>query len=715
MLNELYDLSLRLEQAGIYPEEWHPDLKELPNISKAKPCFKLLINVEGAVSAIESVQDKQHLEGIRKWQQGSNGYSFPCFNVRPLFTVILDGLTDEEKNERKKYFTKWLKTLKKQIEFSDTDRNNIEEYVRADNRLWNPKHDERIAKCLGEIPDLLRQRLREPPDEFRVITQLIERCEKMVPEQLFQQLIKLLIAQISQNPSESEQYISFLLHAGTKPPTNDISIVLELTDGLSTFPRPAVHPKVHQWINQRLLIENQDAPTSDPLSTEHGTDAFNQTDVDWKMKLSEVKVPILGGVKLRAMNFESPCQTRYGRIDAKSFVIGRDSRKQIKGALEWLTHEERRNKTWGNVSSASDRKEILLVYPSVLPEAPLAAVSMLGGAVVNAAEQTAKFVDYARDVTRALHAMPSPLEEIEIRVVGLRKMDKARTQVSCSQRYTAEYLITAAEEWQKGCRNAPSISIKQWGKEKGQPEWFDFETPFPLEVIWALNTVWPRSGETPARVCTFSSEEGIRLLLHRETHLNPLAKRALHVAVINGSGLLISMGHSQHQGRVHPISKKFEKQARILPTIFGLLLAKLGQLKEDYMKSAPYLIGRLLSVADQLHYHYCQKVRKGQVPTQLMGNALMSTSLETPKKALALYSQRILPYHAWATTVQGKDVGLAKYFLGELGKISSDMDDIKIPDRFFDEDKAQMLLGYLARAQKSDEGGNEPTKGDKHE
>jgi hypothetical protein len=120
------------------------------------------------------------------------------------------------------------------------------------------------------------------------------------------------------------------------------------------------------------------------------------------------------------------------------------------------------------------------------------------------------------------------------------------------------------------------------------------------------------------------------------------------------------------------------------------------------MKSAPFLIGRMLSLADQIHYHYCQHVRNGQAPTQLIGNALMVTALEEPEKALALYAQRILPYQAWAKTVGGEGARLAKYFLSELGKACSDVALADVPRRCADADKAQMLLGYLAKTEKSD-------------
>ena len=119
------------------------------------------------------------------------------------------------------------------------------------------------------------------------------------------------------------------------------------------------------------------------------------------------------------------------------------------------------------------------------------------------------------------------------------------------------------------------------------------------------------------------------------------------------------------------------------------------------MKGPPFLVGRLLSLADQLHLQYCHGVRKGQVPPQLVGNALMATALEQPTKAIALLSQRILPYQAWARTLQGGDeVRLTKYFLGELGRVSAELKDLEMPLTCGDAEKAEMLLGYLARSEK---------------
>jgi hypothetical protein len=165
--------------------------------------------------------------------------------------------------------------------------------------------------------------------------------------------------------------------------------------------------------------------------------------------------------------------------------------------------------------------------------------------------------------------------------------------------------------------------------------------------------------------------------------------------------------------------KNYVKHSLLLPSILGLLLAKLGRLKGEFMRGPAFLVGRLLSVADQLHVQYCRGVRKGQIPPQLVGNAVMATAMEQPAKALAMLLQRILPYQAWAQTVQGGDeVRLAKYFLGELGRISAELKDHEIATRCDDAEKAEMLLGYLAWSEKAkgdDQSNSDDPKENNHE
>ena len=119
------------------------------------------------------------------------------------------------------------------------------------------------------------------------------------------------------------------------------------------------------------------------------------------------------------------------------------------------------------------------------------------------------------------------------------------------------------------------------------------------------------------------------------------------------------------------------------------------------MKTPAFLVGRMLSLADQLHLQYCQQVRKGEIPPQLVGNSLMPTALNTPVQALSILADRIRPYWAWAQTVnKGEKVGLAKYLLAQLSGVSTQLAECDLPTRTNDADRAVMLLGYLSRPEK---------------
>ena len=111
-------------------------------------------------------------------------------------------------------------------------------------------------------------------------------------------------------------------------------------------------------------------------------------------------------------------------------------------------------------------------------------------------------------------------------------------------------------------------------------------------------------------------------------------------------------------------------------------------------------LGRLLALADSLHLQYCKHVRKGESPSQLIGNALFNTALEQPVFALARLAERLTPYQAWARTFQSNDpnagVGLVKYFLGEIASCTAATHLEQLPARMSDVDKAKLLLGYLA-------------------
>ena len=120
------------------------------------------------------------------------------------------------------------------------------------------------------------------------------------------------------------------------------------------------------------------------------------------------------------------------------------------------------------------------------------------------------------------------------------------------------------------------------------------------------------------------------------------------------------------------------------------------------MERPEFLIGRFLSLADTLHVEYCKGVRNGDLPPQLLGNALMPTAVSDPVKGFARMRHRLLPYQAWAST---RGSALARWACGEMGKIATEIAGNLGTSRLSDAQQAQLLLGYLARTEKTSEEG----------
>jgi hypothetical protein len=189
--------------------------------------------------------------------------------------------------------------------------------------------------------------------------------------------------------------------------------------------------------------------------------------------------------------------------------------------------------------------------------------------------------------------------------------------------------------------------------------------------------------------------------------------------VKNSTPLLLGYAHERQKGSkdyklpgkgwIRKANKdkgfKAVHQVNLLPSIIGLLLFKLNIHKEDYMKNAPFLVGRFLAFVDTLHKEYCKNVRgdeKGQggIPNQLIGNAMMRTALGNPERAMSQLSDRLPVYQGWAST---RGTALSRWTLKKMGEITTELSKFEWPERMRDAEKAQLLLGYLAREKKEEE------------
>jgi len=678
MLNELYHLSVALEHAGITPVDWHKDLKPLPNASARKPCFRISISKDSSIVGVEPMQTEL-AASLRKWET-SNGNSFPGFNIQPLYRLTNEDLKKRLKKWRERKDPLDLDLLRKWC--ADEATRNRDE-----------KSAKKMEKCLGTMPSDLQKRCIDIPRAFSALTVLLERITKLESDRtgvFFQSLEAYIWRSLGTNNQELSLF-PLLVHEGSagRKPENDrgsVSVFLDVPDWKEY---PVAHEKTIKAINECLL--NSPSATCSADTNSEADDAFGRSIDGMRGKLPEVKLPVLGGVKLRAMSSEIPCQDRYGTIDETSFRIGADSRKRVKGALEWLKDDEREGETWGRV----DGRELLFAYPAIIPKASLKLAACLGARKTDDTE--ARFENYAKDVVDCLKGLAPSLKDVDLRVFSLRKMDKARTKVVFHRNYSAQRMADAATEWQLGCVNVPPMQIKAWGKVKGEILIAKPETPFPLQIAACLNRVWKLDGTSPSEVQSIPNTAGIELLLD-ETVAPRQVPHLLTAAIRNGKGMFLSLGNSLHRNGPNDVIKLdgFNKRKLLMPAILGLLLWKSGIGKEIYMNNSPYLVGRMLKVADDLHAVYCKEVRNNSLPPQLLGNALMVAALDSPIQALAQLALRITPYLGWARTNNTGSAGLSRYFLKEFGLIENKLRETVLPDRLDDAAKAQLLLGYVS-------------------
>ena len=691
MLNELRELALILEKAKIDAEDLHPNFKPC---RKGGLTYWVYIDAQGNISGLAPVPPTQ-VPTVRKWEK-ANGVSFPAFNVPPLLEAYNDDLKVK------------IKSFRKATEKGNSiDFEEFSTLVNACNFLWNDGILKKMTDCLTRPVEDIYEHLGEMSDKYKAIGDLCNRARLIKAATFKQQLITSLIQSIHSAPVPD--LIDTLFFYSGRAPKN-FQVILELSDR-DRFEFPANHQEIQKWMN----IQFMSSGTKDNLTD---LDAFGCNASGKGEKYPPVRLPVLGNVILRAMNPESPCQTRYGMIDHHSFPTGEAARKAMKSALEWLGKEEQKGKTWCNLSRRLERPMLLFAYPSQIPDNLPDLAGMIGEAEDDDAEiRHEKFSAIAEKVTLALRGRTKETVDAQVRVFILAKMDKARTKVLASNRYSAEHVIRSAQLWQEGSRNIPQIWIRRFGRSKGdKPIWVEPLIPFPAEAVWCLNTIWTHQGTTVKKAggahsekegtqCAqtaqaFSTNDGLCLLLGEGVELQHVVNRALGTVVRNSSSLLLALGQANARGLVHKSDKKFSKQTVILPSLLGLLLYKLEHTKGEIMTSSAFLVGRLLNLADSLHLEYCKGARKGSVPPQLIGNALMATALETPEKALSMLSQRVLPYQAWARSLTGADdVRLAKFFLKHIGEVTAQLKDIPLPQRSNDTDKAQMLLGYLARVE----------------
>jgi len=696
MLNELYELSQSMSQLNVKIVSWHRFLKECPRGGKT---FFVDVDPSPKIVGMRHVTDPDRLSQLRKYEKAA-GYSFPSLNILPLWKIDDDSQVEAAIRLRKSLSSKSPPTAADVFNAATNLLENAQSlWVDPDKKTGGRDAMDKVNGCLGSVvEDLSAIVALSDNSDGSAFSTILDRAKVFNGELLHKQLSDWLVQQFHASPDKWVTWFDLLYFVSGKKPKPS-SIVFELSDQ-SAFDYPVNHQKVYEFVNGCL----QSVDTSNESETTcTGPDAFAAMDGGREESFPEVKMSRFGKINLRAMSRESLCQVRYGVAESKSFPVAQSIRQECKNALEWISRDERRGVTWCDITSVNGPATILFAYPSKLSEQPPALAYLFGGDEdPTAMHVEGQFEACAKSIATALTGRSSASQDNDVLIFVLTKPDGFRTKVLYSNRCTEVHIIASARDWEMGCLNIPPIKSRQFGSEKGsKPRWRDPITPFTTETIACLNTVWQRQGTHASTCKTVRVVDALSLLLDRDSSLKQTAAHLLEIALKNSTGLLLATGQASTLARVHAVARNLQKHQLLIPRILGLLLWKLGIEKGDYMKTPAFWVGRMLSLADQIHLQYCCQVRKGEIPPQLVGNSLMSTALSTPEHAISILAERMKPYYAWAQTVHaGENVGLTKYFLSQLSKVSTQLAELEIPKKTNDSDRTTMLLGYLSRPEK---------------
>jgi len=468
------------------------------------------------------------------------------------------------------------------------------------------------------------------------------------------------------------------------------------------------HAETSALINAALL-KSQPKGDEDLANQEVSSeDAFGEKAVLQDKFPGGPKVAELGNVKLFSVNTnEVQALQRYHFKGSQSFPVSSALVQKMSDALLYLASEDKRGITCRAIPSAQPgKRDLLVAYLEGEPEdrAPLA--EMFGGEANSFSD--ADFAAISQPVLEMLEGKIAANPNLNVRLLSFCPIDKGKKQISLNRCLRVRDVIQAARTWETGARNAPEVSVRFYDKNSKQPVFRSHTTPCPLELSSVVNHVWSADAESGFRGSyqrAFSVADAYDVFLADLPLAKQKAQAALELLVSRMSVVLAAVAHIKNRREwikknKPTLSDPVRWQSVKSIALFGILLHQLGHHKKDFMQEPITQVGRLLALADSLHQQYCKHVRKGESPSQLIGNALFNTALDQPVFALARLAERLTPYQAWARTFRSSDpeagVGLVKYFLGEIAGCTAAIRVEDLPQRMSDADKAKLLLGYLA-------------------
>ncbi len=435
---------------------------------------------------------------------------------------------------------------------------------------------------------------------------------------------------------------------------------------------------------------------------------------------------------LSSMFHEAQCNKRYGMTDAQVFPIARTRATRLKEALEYITSDDRREWTWQHVSSGRfetrngrkiEKPDLLVAYVEEKPALDAKTAGYFGQGL---AQTEAKFEVDAAAVCETLKGVVRERPRSRLNLFLIRETSKGQAQVVLTESPTVEEVLSGAARWQGAVKeNLPAMALPIPPLEKGQKVSQEGPlVPYPDQVVRVLSYQWVRDGSSPKRpggrrqepkqaVVGPGLNDVLFLMLRTEGKWEQAAHRMLVLLLQRVTSLLVGAFSASRAftGRKGESLDDYPRESRQVALravgVLGILLDALNCRKEVYVENAPYQVGQVLALADTIHKDYCVVVRKGSMPSSLIGTGLMRRALDNPAGALADLGERMIEYLRWAKTAEvPRDAAEndqrriavleARKRLRQYQPLAAKLGIAVLPTECTDIMKAQLLLGFLA-------------------
>lgn len=764
MLNETWRLLQALERSDIGRASKH---KRMQTPGRSSPCVRVCLDKDGKVGSVQDISD----DDWPSWTvMEGNQSSFPVVRVQE---PLIDMKRNHEAWTKLGYHAQ-VKRRRKPAEDVRIDcledllkSVKIRELSDKAQSLWQRLRDQK-AKELGNCA-------KNDESKMKQVGLLAERFTQaaMEPKVLLKQVAELSVASLRQGRLTAIDAVEQLMvgkgppDKEGKPPAVTVQLAFDIEETEDHGPRlysQSVKDRLVEVLPQDPFWKRSFAGRNQ--SERIGVDALTGESAELETKnFPKVDLPVPTAARrgkrisrkrfpLASMFSEARCNTRYGMTDARVFPVAQTRATHLKEALEEITADGRREKTWQHVASGrfdtqSGRKiekpDLLIAY---VEEKPMLDVKTAGYFGQGRSVSEAKFEVDAAAVCKAFRGIVHGKPNSKLNLFLIREASKGQTQIVLAQSPTVKDVLEAAERWQGAVSdNIPHVTmylpritrndLTLSAVEDAQPL-----APYPDQVVRLLSHQWVRNGSSPrdasGKLQKANQEivgpglaEVLALMLRMEGKWEPAARHMLELLIRRVGPLLIGVfgakyayGPRHSQGRHEPFfdyPRSSRETSLRAVAVFGILLDALGSGKEKYMKDAPYQVGQVMSLADTLHKDYCTVVRRGQLPNSLIGTSLMRRALDNPAGALADLSERILEYVRWAKVARASHewspddqrriaVNEARKKLRQFQPLAAELSTCDLPTECTDVMKAQILLGFMAvppAEEQNDEGKEE--------